>query len=243
MLLIRSIICAIIMNVGMALMFLCFVPAMLISRKGAHWAMHTWCAFALACLRMFCGLKTEVRGTPPTGQTLIAAKHQSWLDIIMIAHSCERPSFVMKKEILNIPVLGIVAKTIGCVAVDRGKGADAVRQMLDGVEGEEALGQLIIYPQGTRIPPGEKRPYKVGAGILYDQLQLGCQPIAVNTGVYWGKKSVIKHPGTAVIEYLEPIPPGLSKDAFMQRLEEVVEEASDRLLEEARADRSYSVRP
>lgn len=238
MLLIRSLFYDFFIYLGMLIMFILFLPFMLWSRAGAHWAMHTWSAFALWALRVFCGLKTEIRGTPPQGQVLVAAKHQSWLDIFLIAHSVPRPSFIMKKEILRIPVLGTVAKTIGCVAVDRGKGRDAVQTMLAGVGGEEALGQLIIYPQGSRIPPGEDRPYKIGAGILYEEFGLECHPVAVNTGVFWGRKSLLRKPGVAVVEFLDPIPAGLPRDEFMSRLESEVEAGSDKLLVEGRSHTS-----
>lgn len=237
MLLIRSLFFDFFIYLMMLIMFIVLMPVMLWSRAGAHWVMHRWCELVKWALRVICGMRTEVRGTPPEGQVMIAAKHQSWLDIIMIADSVPSPSFIMKKQILITPLLGFVAKRIGCVAVDRGKGGAAVQQMLSGVNAGKngQLGQLIIYPQGTRIPPGEKRRYKTGAGILYEEFGMTCHPVAVNTGVFWGRNSIWRRPGVAVIEYLDPIPAGLPKEQFMEQLEVVVEAASEKLLEEGRS--------
>lgn len=210
-----------------------FIPA-LFSRDYAFKACHAWCAYVRWALRVMVGLGTEVRGMPPSGEVLIAAKHQSFLDIILIFHASPRAKFIMKRELMYAPILGQYALRIGCVPVNRGKRAAAIEQMKRDVEkGRAEPGQLIIYPQGTRVAPGVKRPYKVGSGVLYEQLGQPCLPVATNVGYFWPKRGVLRKPGMAVVEFLDPIPAGLPVKEFMAVLEDRIETASDALLAEA----------
>jgi 1-acyl-sn-glycerol-3-phosphate acyltransferase len=180
------------------------------------------------------GIRCEVRGTPPSGEALIAAKHQSFLDIMMIFTALPTAKFIMKKEILRTPVIGQYAKLLDCVAVDRGKRGAAIQKMVADVHaGRQEAGQLVIYSQGTRVAPGVKAEYKVGTGVLYEQLQQTCVPVATNVGVLWPRKGIMRRPGVAVVEFLDPIEPGLERQEFMKILEERVEERSDALMREA----------
>jgi 1-acyl-sn-glycerol-3-phosphate acyltransferase len=120
------------------------------------------------------------------------------------------------------------------VPVDRGKRGAAIAKMLSEVKsGKQQGGQLIIYPQGTRVAPGVPRPYKVGTAALYEQLGQPCIPVAANVGVFWPRHGLLRKPGLAVVEFLPEIPPGLDRDSFMARLETEVETASNRLMAEA----------
>ncbi len=212
-----------------------FFPLAIFSREWAYRACHAWCALVIQTARRMVDLKVEIRGDPPAGDALVAAKHQSFFDIIVIFHSVHRARFIMKRELLFAPVLGQYALRIGCIPVVRGRRGDAVRKMQRevGRKGSD-MGQLIIYPQGTRVAPGAWKPYKVGTGVLYEQLGKPCVPVATNVGFFWPKRDVLRRPGTAVVEFLDPIPPGLSVAEFMEALEERVEAGSDALLEEAR---------
>jgi 1-acyl-sn-glycerol-3-phosphate acyltransferase len=222
------------MYVAMAVMGVAFLPLTFISRERTLWAMHTYTGWVRWTARWMIGLRTEVRGEVPTGEVLIAAKHQSFLDIIVLFDVLPRPKFIMKSSLRWAPFLGWYALRIGGVAVDRGKRAQAIEQMRAGVAaGAQAPGQLVIYPQGTRVAPGVQRPYKVGAGVLYQQLGEPCHPAATNVGVLWPRHGIYRKPGLAVVEFLPPIAPGLPIPAFMAELERVVETASDRLLDEA----------
>ena len=184
--------------------------------------------------RLICGLRTEIRGTPPRGPALIAAKHQSFLDILMLISALERPRFVMKRSLLWAPVLGFYARRIGCVAIDRSRGREAMAAMLAAQATEtEADGQLVIYPQGTRVAPGARVSWKWGVAGLYEAAGGPCTPVATNAGAFWPRKGVARWPGTAVLEFLPEIEPGLDAPAFMARLEREVETASDALLAEA----------
>lgn len=221
------------MYLAMAVVALVFAPWALWSCRGARFAMQAYCGWVFFSLRHLCGLTCELRGQPPTGEALIAAKHQSFLDILAIFHALPAAKFIMKRELIYAPFLGQYALRIGCVPVNRGKRGQAVAQMkADVAAGSAEPGQLIIYPQGTRVAPGASLPYKVGTGVLYDQLAQPCHPVATNVGLFWPKHGILRRPGVAVVEFLPPIPPGLPVPEFMARLEDAVESASNRLLVE-----------
>ena len=188
-------------------------------------------------MRWMVGIRYEIRGTPPDYECVVASKHQSFLDIMMIFHRLPRAKFIMKKEILITPVIGQYAARIGCVPVDRGKRGAAIEKMVRDVEnGAQEAGQLVIYPQGTRVAPDAYKPYKPGAAALYDSLGQVCIPTACNVGVFWPRRSLFRKRGLAIIEFLDPIEAGLEIDDFMQRVEQKVEETSDRLMLEAGFD-------
>lgn len=222
------------MYLAMAIIAVVFAPWALFSRHGARAACKTFCRWVILTLRLLCGTRSEVRGTPPTGETLIAAKHQSFLDIILIFNAVPAGKFIMKRELLYTPFLGQYALRIGCVPVNRGKrGAAIARMKADVAAGSAEPGQLIIYPQGTRVAPGAAKPYKVGTGLLYEQLGQPCVPVATNVGVFWPKRGILRNPGLAVVEFLPAIAPGLAVPDFMARLESQIEVNSNRLMAEA----------
>ena len=222
------------MYLAMAVIAIAFAPWALFSRDGAYKAMHTYCAWVIFSLRILCGLRCEVRGTPPEGEAIVAAKHQSFLDILMIFHAVPHGKFVMKRELMWTPFLGQYARRIDCIPVNRGKRGAAIAKMkADVMAGTANPGQLIIYPQGTRVAPGASKPYKVGTGLLYEQLAQPCYPVAANVGVFWPKHGILRKPGLAVVEFLDPIAPGLPIPEFMTRLETEVETHSNRLMGEA----------
>ncbi|MEI6801107.1 MAG: lysophospholipid acyltransferase family protein [Pseudomonadota bacterium] len=219
------------MMVVLALVYL--IPA-IISRRGALAGIHAYCHWVRFSARVLCGLRSEIRGEVPTGEALIAAKHQSFFDIIVICSVTPRPRFIMKKELKWAPILGWYAQRIGCVPVDRGKKGRAIAEMQQAVANNPAgPGQLIIYPQGTRVAPEVVMPYKVGAGLLYQQLGQSCVPAATNIGVFWPRHGILRKPGLAVVEFLPVIAPGLGVAEFTATLERAVESNSDRLMAEA----------
>lgn len=212
------------------------IPAMF-SRQAARMACKTYSRWVFWTARWMVGIRTEWRGTPPDGEVIVAAKHQSFLDIMMIFTALPNAKFIMKREILWTPVIGLYAWRLDCVAVNRGKRGAAIEKMLADVEkGATEAGQLIIYPQGTRVPPGEVRPYKVGTALIYEQTGQTCVPVATNVGLFWPKKGIMRKPGTAVVTFLPPIDPGLTTEAFLERLETEVETASNALMREGGFD-------
>ena len=232
----RSLIFMIVIYAWMVILGILFLPYAIVTKRGALNACKTYARTTIWMARWMVGIRSEVRGTPPTEQVLIAAKHQSFFDILLIFNAIPHGKFIMKRELLWTPVIGLYAKRLGCIPVNRGKKGAAISKMVKDVAAEfEEPGQLVIYPQGTRVAPGDKKPYKVGSGALYQQLGQTCVPVAANVGHFWPKRGFLRKPGTAVVEFLEPIEPGLEVKEFMKRLEDEVETASDALLAEAKS--------
>ncbi len=230
----RSLIFILQMYGMMALMSLVFIPWAMVDARASYRGVRLYCRWVRWSAAWMVGLRSEIRGTPPTGDALICAKHQSFFDILMLASVLEQPRFVMKKQLLATPIVGHFARKIGCIAVDRGKGRHAVKQLLAGAHAPDGrVGQLIIYPQGTRVPPGTRIPYKVGAAVLHDALDCDCIPVATNVGVFWPRAAILRKPGRAVVEFLPRCVPGQETSRFMTNLETTIETQSDTLMREA----------
>lgn len=234
----RSLFFIIQMYLMMVLMALFFTPFAAFSRAWTFRAIHTYTGWVRWTAGWMVGLKSEIRGAVPTGEVLIASKHQSFFDIILITNAVPEPKFIMKKEILWTPIVGFYAKRMGCVPVDRGKRGAAIKRMVADVRaGTQEPGQLIIFPQGTRVAAGAYKPYKIGTGVLYTETGQACVPTATNVGVFWKRHGIMRYPGLAVIEFLPAIEPGQEIGPFMSELEQAVEDASDGLMEEAGFER------
>ncbi len=230
---IRSLIFMVTIYLLMAVVATLYLPWAIVSSKGAIAAAHTYCRLVIWLARPMVGIQTEVRGTPPTDEVVIAAKHQSFLDILMIYASVPHGKFIMKRELLWTPFVGIYGLRIGCVPVNRGKRGAAIKKMVADVSaGRQMGGQLIIYPQGTRVAPGVEKPYKVGSAVLYKELGQECVPVACNVGIFWPRSGIMYRPGKAIVEFLPRIPANLPPDVMMKQLEEVVETRSNELMRE-----------
>lgn len=222
------------MYLAMLVLAIWWTPMALFRRDAAFDAIHAYCRWVRWSAAFLVGLKSEIRGEVPQDEVIIAAKHQSFFDIIMIVSVVPRPKFIMKKQLMWAPILGWYAKRIGCVAVDRGKRSAAMAKMVADVKaGAEQPGQLIIYPQGTRVAAGAVKSYKVGVGVLYSELGQDCVPAATNVGVFWPRHGLLRKPGLAVVEFLPRIAAGGTVGDFMAEIEPVVERASNRLMAEA----------
>lgn len=231
---VRSLIFIAQMYVAMLVLAIVFLPFAALRRDMALKACHTYCRYVRWSAAAIAGLRSEIRGEIPQGGVLVAAKHQSFFDIILIFGALPKPRFIMKKQLKWAPFLGWYALRIGCVPVDRGARSAAINDMKGRVlAGQEEAGQLIIYPQGTRVAPGAKRPYKTGTAVLYQELRQDCVPVATNVGVFWPRHGLYRKPGLAVVEFLPPIAAGRPMREFLSVLEQVVEENSDRLMQEA----------
>lgn len=222
------------MYLMMALASVAFAIPSILDRRMAFVGVHFYCWWVRMTARVLVGLRSEIRGEVPQTEVLIAGKHQSFFDIILLCSVLPRPKFIMKRELIWTPFLGQYALRIGCIPVDRGKRGAAIAKMKSDVQkGAAQPGQLVIYPQGTRVAPGATLPYKLGTGLLYEQLGQTCVPAATNVGVFWPKRGITRHPGLAVLEFLPAIPPGLPTPEFMARIETTIETASLALMHEA----------
>lgn len=187
-------------------------------------------------LRAIAGISHEIRGREhmPRARAIVAAKHQSaWETVAMLA-ILDDPVQVLKKELALIPFYGWHALKLGMIPVDRSARASALKKMIALAKRRIAQNRIIlIFPQGTRVAPGCREEYKPGVAALYTQLGVPCVPVALNSGVFWPRRALLKKPGTIVVEFLPPIPPGLKREQFMALLESRIEEASNRLVAEA----------
>lgn len=198
----------------------------------ARWSVQTYIRIALVLLRILCGTRYEIRGTPPTGPCIVAAKHQSFLDIWLLTVTLPQPRFVMKRSLLYMPILGIFARRMGCIAIDRDARGAAMRSMERAVLDGSTDGQVVIYPQGTRVGPGEIESYKPGVLRLYQRLDQPLELAATNAGCFWPKSGLWRAPGTVVLEFLGTIEPGRDRKEVATEIETRIEAASDRLLDQ-----------
>jgi 1-acyl-sn-glycerol-3-phosphate acyltransferase len=215
------------------------IPATLLSRRGFMQMVKLWSRGSLWLMRVLAGTRFEVRGRDriPAGGLLVASKHQSFWETFALVPLFDDPTYILKRELMWIPLFGWFLAKAGCVPVNRKAGSRALVEMNARARREAQGGrQIIIFPEGTRRPAGAPPAYKFGVAHLYESLGVPCLPVAVNSGLYWPRRSFLRHPGTVVLEVLDPIAPGLARDAFFRELQARLEAASDRLLAEGRAD-------
>ena len=190
------------------------------------WAMRQWARLVLGGARIIVGVRYEVRGEAniPRGPGLIASKHQSMWETVAFHILLADPAIVMKRELMKIPLYGQYAARAGMIAVDREGHARTLRNLVADARARLANGrQIVIFPEGTRRVPGALPDYMPGIAALYGQLGVPCVPVALNSGHFWPRAGIMKRPGTIVIEFLQPLPPGLKRADFMAALEGRIE--------------------
>lgn len=236
MLLARAIVFNLVLYIWTVSVSLVSLPLILAPRP-LLWAVgRWWVRGVMTALRLIVGLQYEIRGREnvPDGPAIIAAKHQSAWDTLAGAVLVDRPAYVIKRELAMIPVWGWLIHRAGCIPVDRAGGAQALRRMTAHARERAARGQkIIIFPEGTRTAPRQHRSYHPGVAAIYGALSLPVVPTALNSGLFWPRRSLRQHPGTVTVEFLPPIPPGLERKAFMAELRERIEVATERLVDEA----------
>ncbi|MEJ1967595.1 MAG: lysophospholipid acyltransferase family protein [Rhizomicrobium sp.] len=219
-----------------AVLAVVFLPALLGPRRLTTLMARLWVALNFWGLRVFAGLGFEVRGAVPPNGVLIALKHMSMWETMAIYALLDDPAIVLKRSLTYVPFYGWYLRKARMIAIDRDGRAQALRVMAAKAREQIAAGRSIaIFPEGTRKTPGAPPDYKSGVAALYGQLGAPCYPVALNSGLFWtGPVGFLKKKGTIVIEFLPPIPPGLPRRAFMARLQEEIETATDTLIAEGR---------
>ena len=215
------------------------LPTFLLPYRATVRVAQTWGRVNLLLLRMVAGIEFEVRGREkiPPGALLVASKHQSALETFALMPLFDNPAYILKRELQWLPVFGWLTVKARMVPVDRGAGARALTALAERARLELADGrQLIVFPEGTRRPPGAEPRYTRGIAHLYASAGVPCVPIALNTGLFWPRRSLMLRSGKAVAQVLDPIPPGLDRDAFFERLKSEIEGATKRLLVEGGAE-------
>lgn len=222
------------------LVFFLFAGGWLIffPRRMATIGLRAWARASLWWLKVICGLSMEVRGREHMikGACLCAGKHQSAWETFALLPVLNDPSIVLKRELAFIPIFGWFAIKFRMITLDRSAGPQALKGLIAQAKKVAADGmEVVIFPEGTRRPPGAEPDYKPGVAALYLQLGLPCVPFALNSGHFWPRRSIIRRPGKVILEFLPQIPPGLARREFQARLEREVEAATARLAAEAEA--------
>jgi 1-acyl-sn-glycerol-3-phosphate acyltransferase len=214
-----------------AMPWLAFPPRFMLAHSRA------WMRGVQFLLTSFVGLDYEVRGRPsgPLPPAIFALKHQSAWETLAVHLLLDGAAIALKRELTQIPLFGWTLLHAGMIRVDRRGGPRALRSLVEGGRAALARGSpIVIFPEGTRVPPGERRPYQPGVAALYRHLDCPVVPVALNSGVFWPRRSFLKRPGRIVVEFLPTIEPGLERKAFMAELRNRLEPATDRLVVEAR---------
>lgn len=234
---IRSALFNLAMYVASAVTCIAFLPLLLGPMRWAQLAGVMWSRIILFLLRLTCGLDHRVVGAErlPPGPCIVAPKHHSTWETMAIYALIERRVVVLKRELVWIPLFGWYLLRAGSIAIDRKAGPKALRGMLKKARrlADRHAARIVIFPEGTRTAVGTTAPYHPGIAALYSHLALPVVPVALNSGVFWGRRTFIKWPGTITVEFLEPIPPGLKRDHFMSLLRERLEAATARLVAQA----------
>jgi 1-acyl-sn-glycerol-3-phosphate acyltransferase len=215
------------------------MPTLLLPRWGIIRLAQHWGRVNLHLLRIVCGITVEWRGLEkiPAGACLVAAKHQSVWETFALLTLFRDPTYILKRELLWLPLFGWAAWRARMIPVDRGGGKPALAAMAAHVRDALAAGkQIIIFPEGTRRPAGAEPKYKYGIAHLYGEGIAACVPIALNSGLFWPRRQFLRYPGTITVEILDPIAPGLPIDEFFERLQRDLEAATARLIAQGRRD-------
>ena len=214
------------------------LPLLVLPRRLHLLFVRSYARSSLWLLRVVCGTKVEWRGLAniPQGACIVACKHQSMWETFALYAVFSDPAYILKRELMWIPFFGWHMKKAGLIPIDRGAGMAALSRMTARAKQELARArQVIIFPEGTRRPPGAEPSYKPGVAHLYARAGVVCVPLALDSGLFWPRRSLMRFPGTVLVEVLDPIEPGLEPRAFLSRLEDALETASGRLIKEAQS--------
>lgn len=222
--------------VGLAIVAL---PTFLMPARALLTVAGWWAKASIFLMRVICNIKVEVRGAEkiPEGPLLVVAKHQSFWETFALMPFFDRPIFILKRQLMHIPVFGQFLRKIEMIAINRSAGVKALLDMTRRARAAVRSGrQLLIFPEGTRRPPGAPPDYKTGFAQIYSACGVQCLPIALNSGLFWPRRTFMRYPGTLVVEFLDPLPPGLPKDEFIARVRDVIEDATGRIVEAGRKE-------
>ena len=212
------------------------LPTIVLPRTFMLGVLRRYARSTLWLLRVVCGIGVEWRGREklPKGACIVACKHQSLWETFALFMLLDDPTYVLKRELMWLPLFGWLARKARMIPVDRGAGAAAMTRVAAAARQEIASSrQIVIFPEGTRRSPGAAPRYLPGVAYLYAETGLSCVPVALNSGLFWPRRSLRRYPGTVLVEVLDPIPPGLDKRAFIVRLQKVLEDATARLVRES----------
>ena len=235
----RSVLFNILFYVNLVLHLLVTLPTLLLPYRYLLAVARSWANTNLWLLRVICGIKVEFRGMEkrPRGGLIIASKHQSVWETFALLPFADDPVFILKRELMWIPLFGWCLWKADMIPVNRGARGPALAAMTERAKTEVRRGrQIIIFPEGTRRPPGAEPQYKFGVAHLYTETGVPCLPLALNSGLFWPRRSFRRFPGTVVLQVCDPIPPGLERSEFIARLQNDIETATAKLVEEGKRE-------
>jgi 1-acyl-sn-glycerol-3-phosphate acyltransferase len=227
MLFLRSLLFNFFLYLGIAIVFLVALPTLLLPAKFTLFFGKFLGHYIILILRIFLNTKVEIKGLnniPKNIKYFVASAHQSMFETFALQAVLEYPVFILKKELLKIPIFGLYLKKIKSIAIARDTTTKDNLSFFDKVAAiiRNESRPLLIFPQGTRVAAGDRIQFKKGVGRIYEQLNIACIPIALNSGKVWPKKGMAKYPGKIIISILPPIKPGLGRDRFIKYLENTI---------------------
>jgi 1-acyl-sn-glycerol-3-phosphate acyltransferase len=218
------------------------IPTFLMPRRFLMAVARYWARSNIWLLRVICNTKVEYRGVDkiPQGPLIVASKHQSMWETFALLQFFDQPLYILKRELKWIPLFGWLLIKADMIGVDRSAGGRALLNMARRAGEEVRRGrQLIIFPEGTRRAVDAPPNYKTGVAQIYVDCGVTCLPVALNSGLFWPRRTFMRYPGTIVIEFLETLPPGLSRREFLARVSSAIEDASGRLIAAARQEQAH----
>ena len=244
MIVVRSVIYNLLFYVNLVVLLVAAITTFVLPHRAILKMAEVWGRTSVFWLRVVCGTRFEIRGLEHlqgkrlSEPLIIAAKHQSTFETFALLKLFDDFTFIVKRELMWIPLFGWFMAKGRMIPVDRGAGSQALTKMTEWAREEIRTGrQLIIFPEGTRRAAGAEPRYKFGVAHLYAEIGVPCIPVALNSGLFWPRRRLLRYPGTIVVEFLPPIPPGLDKNEFFKRLQDDIETATARLIAEGEAER------
>lgn len=237
----RSLVFNVLFYLLMAFWFVLAIPTFVLPVSTTLWVARVWARSSVWLMRVVCNIRVEYRGIEkiPAGPLIVASKHQSMWETFALMQFFDQPLYIYKRELSRIPLFGWYLVKTRMIGIDRDAGARALITMARRAREEVLRGrQLIIFPEGTRRPVGAAPSYKTGIAQIYTDSGAPCIPVALNSGLFWPRRTFMRYPGTLVVEFLDVLPPGLKRRDFIARISESIEIVTDRLVETARAEQA-----
>ncbi|MES2601008.1 MAG: lysophospholipid acyltransferase family protein [Pseudomonadota bacterium] len=235
----RSLLYNVVFYLNLAFWVLLGLPTYAMPRWGIVWIATNWGKTSIWWMRIICNTKVEYRGLDkiPKGSLIAASKHQSTWETFALLQFFDQPLYILKRELLWLPLFGWYLSKAGMIGVNRKAGGRTLIDITKRASEEIRRGrQLLIFPEGTRRAVDAPPDYKNGVSLIYGEAGVPCIPVALNSGLFWPRRTFMRYPGTLVIEFLDPIPPGLKRHEFTARMQAAIEEATDRLVKAGREE-------
>ncbi len=236
---VRSLIYNIVFYLNLTFWVLLGIPTYIMPRWGIMNIAKYWGRTSIWLMRIICNTRVEYRGMEniTQGPLLVAPKHQSTWETFALLQFFDEPLYILKRELRWIPLFGWYLVKSNMIGVKRGAGGRTLKEMARRAREEVLRGrQLIIFPEGTRRAVGAPPNYKFGVSQIYVDCGVTCLPVALNSGLFWPRRTFLRYPGTLVVEFLDPIPPGLARDEFTERVSTAIEDATNRLVKAGREE-------